>query len=53
MRTDSELLYLFHFCSVDADEEEMRDFVKEMDVMKNIGYHPNVVRFFGVCTRKL
>ena len=38
---------------VDAEIEEIQDFIKEIDIMKKIGVHPNVIRFLGVVSRKL
>ena len=29
----------------------MADFVKEMEIMKSIGSHPNIINLLGVCTQ--
>ena len=31
--------------------QDMTDFVKEMEIMKRIGSHPNIINLLGVCTQ--
>ena len=31
--------------------QDMADFVKEMEIMKSIGSHPNIINLLGVCTQ--
>ncbi|VDO99282.1 unnamed protein product [Soboliphyme baturini] len=33
-----------------ADEEERKEFLIEIDMMKRIGHHPNIVEMYGCCT---
>lgn len=33
-----------------ADENERREFIAEMDIMKQVGRHPNIVAMYGCCT---
>ncbi|VDN02111.1 unnamed protein product [Thelazia callipaeda] len=33
-----------------ADEDERREFLDEMDIMKQVGRHPNIVAMYGCCT---
>ncbi|VDK82656.1 unnamed protein product, partial [Onchocerca ochengi] len=33
-----------------ADENERREFLAEMDIMKQVGRHPNIVAMYGCCT---
>ncbi|CAH0605749.1 unnamed protein product [Chrysodeixis includens] len=35
-----------------ASEKEKIDLIQELIVMKNLGYHPNVVQLIGCCTEK-
>jgi len=32
-------------------DQDMADFVKEMEIMKSIGSHPNIINLLGVCTQ--
>jgi len=32
-------------------DQDMADFVKEMEIMKRIGSHPNIINLLGVCTQ--
>lgn len=34
-----------------ANNDEKRDLIREMQVMRELGKHPNVVEFLGCCTR--
>ena len=36
-----------------ASEKEKIDLLQELLVMKNLGYHPNVVQLIGCCTEKV
>jgi len=40
-------LYLL---AVGATEKEMNDIFTEMETMKHLGHHPNVIQFIGCCT---
>ena len=31
-------------------EEDVHDFLQEIDLMKNIGKHENVIQMYGCCT---
>jgi len=50
------LFYLlsFFFCKLldDATEHELKDLLSEMQVMKNIGKHINIVNLMGVSTQQ-
>lgn len=35
-----------------ASEEEMTDFLREIAMLKHVGYHKHVIRMIGCCTRK-
>ena len=32
------------------DEEQRREFLQEMQLMKDVGSHPNIVNMLGCCT---
>lgn len=36
----------------DATEYELMDLISEMETMKNIGRHKNIINFLGCCTEK-
>ena len=36
----------------DAGERELNDLIQEMEVMKKIGYHDNVLSILGCCTQQ-
>nr|Q8MY86.1 RecName: Full=Fibroblast growth factor receptor 1; Short=DjFgfr1; Short=FGFR-1; AltName: Full=DjPTK3; Flags: Precursor [Dugesia japonica]BAB92085.1 DjFGFR1 [Dugesia japonica] len=36
----------------DFSDSNVHDFVKEMEIMKHIGRHPNVIQLLGLCTQK-
>lgn len=41
------------FFSIDhAPPEELEDFLSEIDILKRIGEHPNIVKLIGCCTLK-
>ena len=33
-----------------ATEEQMQDFLEEIQLMKQIGYHPNILNLLACCT---
>lgn len=33
-----------------ATSEEMHDLYNELEIMTNVGYHPNLVNLLGACT---
>lgn len=35
-----------------ASEEEMQDFLREIVMLKHVGYHVNVIRLVGCCTTR-
>ena len=42
----------FNFFFTDsANEEEVSDFLREIELMKDIGKHENVIEMYGCCTR--
>uniref|UniRef100_A0A1B0GPY5 Uncharacterized protein n=1 Tax=Phlebotomus papatasi TaxID=29031 RepID=A0A1B0GPY5_PHLPP len=36
-----------------ANSEEIKEFKQEIDVMKSVGYHANIVGLVGHCTRDI
>lgn len=38
--------------SDDAPPEEVQDFLSEINILKKVGEHPNIVRLIGCCTLK-
>ena len=36
----------------DAGERELNDLIQEMELMKKIGYHDNVLSILGCCTQQ-
>ncbi|XP_037294432.1 fibroblast growth factor receptor 3-like isoform X1 [Manduca sexta] len=36
----------------DASQEEMRDFLREITMLKHVGYHKHVIRLVACCTRR-
>ncbi|KAE9417915.1 hypothetical protein Angca_003256 [Angiostrongylus cantonensis] len=37
---------------VNAIDEEREEFLREMDIMKQVGRHPNIVTMYGLCEEK-
>ncbi|CAH1274736.1 TIE1 [Branchiostoma lanceolatum] len=35
-----------------ADEESKEEFQQEVDVMRHVGFHPNIINLLGVCNHK-
>ena len=45
------LLFFFFFALLDgATEEQMQEFLKEILLMKQIEYHPNILNLLACCT---
>lgn len=44
------MLFYYSFAE-DASDQELQDLVSEMNVMKSIGKHKNIVNLLGVCTQ--
>lgn len=45
------LFELYNFCSIEnATDAELSDLISEMETMKEIGSHKNIVNFLGACT---
>jgi len=42
---------IFFFFVESANEEEVSDFLREIELMKDIGKHENVIEMYGCCTR--
>ena len=36
----------------DATERDLRDLVQEIELMKTIGHHTNIINMLGCCTQK-
>ncbi|EEC10613.1 hypothetical protein IscW_ISCW006904, partial [Ixodes scapularis] len=47
LHLDAEALTVAEY----ANNDEKRDLIREMQVMRELGKHPNVVEFLGCCTR--
>ena len=45
------LLLLLFFFLENAGEEEKRQFLQEIDLMKDVGSHPNILSIFGFWVR--
>jgi len=47
-------IFFSFFCKLldDATEHELKDLLSEMQVMKNIGKHINIVNLMGVSTQQ-
>ena len=41
---------LFYESAESATTEEIRDLYNELEIMTNVGYHPNLVNLLGACT---
>jgi len=41
---------LFAFVTENATDAELSDLISEMETMKEIGRHINIVNFLGACT---
>ena len=50
-----KLVFFFHFYALsfpaDATENELADLLSEMDTMKEIGKHKNIINLIGACTQ--
>ena len=44
-------LFFFYWSTESATTEEIRDLYNELDIMTNVGYHPNLVNLLGACTQ--
>lgn len=40
------------YITENASPEEMDDFLSEIDILKKVGEHPNIVRMYGCCILK-
>lgn len=38
-------------CSADASEKDLSDLISEMEMMKMIGKHKNIINLLGACTQ--
>lgn len=38
-------------CSADATEKDLSDLISEMEMMKMIGKHKNIINLLGACTQ--
>ena len=45
------MYYVSNFTIDDATEAELIDLVSEMEVMKTIGRHKNIINVIGCCTQ--
>lgn len=45
-----DLKFLFAFLTENATDAELSDLISEMETMKEIGSHKNIVNFLGACT---
>lgn len=45
-----ENIFKFNFLKVNTSEKDAEDLLKELDIMLQLGTHPNVVRLLGCCT---
>ena len=43
--------YNFSYFAADATENELGDLLSEMDTMKEIGRHKNIINLIGACTQ--
>lgn len=43
--------YLFLFFIADATEKDLSDLISEMEMMKIIGKHKNIINLLGACTQ--
>ena len=43
------MLYIFALLD-GATEEQMQEFLEEIQLMKQIGYHPNILNLLACCT---
>lgn len=44
------LMHRFYWFLAQATEVELRDLVNELNIMANVGEHPNIVSLIGACT---
>lgn len=42
---------LFFFWTADATEKDLSDLISEMEMMKIIGKHKNIINLLGACTQ--
>lgn len=38
-------------CAADATEKDLSDLISEMEMMKMIGKHKNIINLLGACTQ--
>lgn len=43
--------FLFPFLTDDATDKDLSDLVSEMEMMKMIGKHKNIINLLGACTQ--
>ena len=46
-----QLIFDIFFSTEDATDHELSDLISEMEVMKMIGKHKNIINLMGVCTQ--
>lgn len=42
---------LWFACKADATEKDLSDLISEMEMMKMIGKHKNIINLLGACTQ--
>ena len=45
------LFYNVFYMTASATKEEIKDLYNELEIMVNVGYHPNLVNLIGACTK--
>ena len=50
-RTKLTVMLMDMLISEDATDQELTDLVSEMEVMKTIGKHKNIINLIGACTQ--
>lgn len=44
-------LVFWFVCKADATEKDLSDLISEMEMMKMIGKHKNIINLLGACTQ--
>lgn len=45
------LMPFWFMCKADATEKDLSDLISEMEMMKMIGKHKNIINLLGACTQ--
>lgn len=48
---EADVVLTVLLCAADATEKDLSDLISEMEMMKMIGKHKNIINLLGACTQ--